>query len=57
MALLGWYGVQNATRYDRYTDLQEIVLNLNASDVMVRSFRVVNGKQTIRDFAESYLIN
>ncbi len=57
MALLGWYGVQNATRYDRYTDLQEIVLSLNANDVMVRSFRVVNGKQTIRDFAESYLIN
>ncbi len=57
MALLGWYGVRNAASYDRYTDLQEIILSLKASDVMVRSFRVVNAQQTIRSFAESYLIN
>lgn len=57
MALLGWYGLRNAYRYDRFTDLQETLLKLTAQDVMRRSFRVVKGEQTLRDFADQYLIN
>ena len=57
MALLGWYGLRNAYRYDRFTDLQEIILNMKAQDVMKRSFRVVKGGQTLRDFADQYLLN
>ncbi|MCM1982463.1 site-2 protease family protein [Lyngbya confervoides] len=56
MALLGWYGLRNAYRYDRYTDLQEKILALTAQDVMQRSFRVVKAKQSLRDFVDQYLI-
>lgn len=57
MSLLGWFGLRNAYRYDRFTDLQEIVLKLTAHDVMSRKFRVVKGDQTLRDFADQYLLN
>lgn len=57
IALLGWFGLRNAYRYDRFTDLQEIVLKLTAQDVMARTFRVVKGDQSLRDFADQYLLN
>jgi CBS domain-containing protein len=56
MALLGWYGLRNASAYDRYTGLQETLLSLQAQGVMTRHFRVINAHQTLRDFADTVLI-
>ena len=57
IAFVGWFVVQNATNYDRVTDLQEILLKIQAKDAMTREFRVVDGKLSLRQFAEEYLIN
>jgi Zn-dependent protease/predicted transcriptional regulator len=57
VALVGWFVVQNATNYDRVTDLQEILLQVQAKDAMTREFRVVDGKLSLRQFAEEYLLN
>ncbi|RCJ21363.1 Zn-dependent protease [Nostoc minutum NIES-26] len=57
IALLGWFGVRNASSYDRVTTLQETLLELVATDVMTRDFRVVDAKQTLRSFADSYLLD
>lgn len=56
IALLGWFGLRNATRYDRMTDLQEIMLALQAQDAMTRDFRVVDADQTVQTFANQYVI-
>ncbi|WP_421656998.1 site-2 protease family protein [Leptothermofonsia sp. ETS-13] len=57
IAFLGWFGVQNASSYDRVTDLQETLLQLKASDAMTREFRVVDADMTLRQFADDYLLN
>lgn len=57
IALLGWFGIRNATSYDRMTVLQETLLNLVAGDTMTRDFRVVDANQTLRSFADSYLLD
>ncbi len=57
VAFVGWFVVQNATNYDRVTDLQEILLQVQAKDAMTREFRVVDGKLSLRQFAEEYLLN
>lgn len=57
IALLGWFGIRNATSYDRVTVLQETLLNLVAGDTMTRDFRVVDANQTLRSFADSYLLD
>jgi Zn-dependent protease len=54
--LLGWFGIRNANRYDRVTTLQENLLKLVASDAMTRDFRVVDTDQTLREFADLYLL-
>jgi Zn-dependent protease/predicted transcriptional regulator len=56
IALLGWFGLRNANRYDRLTDLQEIMLALQAKDTMTRDFRVVDAEQSVRAFADSYIV-
>lgn len=53
---LGWFGVQNANNYDRITELQEILLQLHASDAMTREFRVVDAEMSLRQFADDYLL-
>lgn len=57
IALLGWFGVQNAANYDRITDIQEALLSLNAEDAMTHEFRVVDADITLRQFADDYLLN
>lgn len=57
IALLGWFGVRNASSYDRVTTLQETLLEVVAADVMTRDFRVVDANQTLRSFADSYLLD
>ncbi len=56
IALLGWFGVQNASSYDRVTELQQALLQLHASDAMTREFRVVDANMKLRQFADDYLL-
>ncbi|MTJ52171.1 site-2 protease family protein [Anabaena sp. UHCC 0253] len=56
IVLIGWFAVRNANSYDRVTTLQETLLKLVASDGMTRNFRVVNANQTLREFADLYLL-
>jgi CBS domain-containing protein len=56
IALLGWFGVQNANNYQRLTDLQEALLQIKASEAMEREFRVVDADMTLRQFADEYLL-
>jgi CBS domain-containing protein len=56
IALLGWFGIRNASSYDRVTTVQETLMNLVASNAMTRDFRVIDANQTLRSFADSYLL-
>ncbi|WP_404789451.1 site-2 protease family protein [Altericista sp. CCNU0014] len=56
IALLGWFGLRSASSYDRFTDLQEGLLKLQAKDAMTRDFRVVDAEQSVRAFADSYVV-
>ena len=56
IALLGWFGVRNASSYERVTILQETLLQLVAANAMTRDFRVVDADQTLRSFADLYLL-
>ncbi|MGB8701177.1 MAG: site-2 protease family protein [Thermosynechococcaceae cyanobacterium] len=56
IALLGWFGLRNAYTYDRFTDLQEALLKLQAKDAMTREFRVVDAEQSVREFADRYVL-
>lgn len=56
ISLLGWFGVRNASSYDRVTILQETLLELVAANAMTRNFRVVDADQTLRSFADLYLL-
>ncbi|MBD1855619.1 MULTISPECIES: site-2 protease family protein [Leptolyngbya] len=55
-ALIGWFVVQNASAYDRITELQEAMLKVKAEDAMTRDFRVVDASMSVRKFADDYLI-
>ncbi len=57
IALIGWFAVRNANSYDRVTTLQETLLKLLARDGMTRDFRVVDVGQSLRNFADSYLLD
>jgi Zn-dependent protease/CBS domain-containing protein len=57
IALIGWFAFKNATAYDRFTDLQEALLNIHAEDAMTRAFRVVNADMTLRSFADEYILS
>ena len=56
IVLIGWFAIRNANSYDRVTTLQETLLKLVASDAMTRNFRVVDANQTLREFADSSLL-
>jgi Zn-dependent protease len=56
IVLIGWFAVRNANSYDRVTTLQETLLKLVVSDGMTRNFRVVDANQTLREFADAYLL-
>lgn len=55
-ALIGWFVVQNASNYDRVTELQEALLKIKADDAMTRDFRVVDADMSLRRFADDYLL-
>ncbi len=56
-ALIGWFVVQNASAYDRVTELQEAMLKVKAEHAMTREFRVIDAGMTLLKFADDYLIN
>jgi Zn-dependent protease len=56
LALIGGFILRSATAYDRLTTLQEALLKVTASDAMTREFRVVNANQSLRSFAEEYVL-
>ncbi len=55
-ALIGWFVVQNASTYDRITELQEALLKIKAEDAMTRELRVVDADMSLRRFADDYLL-
>jgi Zn-dependent protease len=55
-ALLGFFVLQNATASDRLTEMQEALLQIQASDAMTRDYRVVDANLTLREFADKYLL-
>jgi Zn-dependent protease len=57
VSMIGWIMVQNATAYDRLTDVQEALLKLKAESAMTRDFRVVDGEMTLRQFADDYVLD
>jgi Zn-dependent protease/CBS domain-containing protein len=56
IALIGWFVLQNASSYNRLSELQEALLKIKATDTMTREFRVVDADLTLRQFADEYLI-
>jgi Zn-dependent protease/predicted transcriptional regulator len=57
IVLLGWFGIRNANNYDSVTTLQQTLLQLVAADAMSCDFRVVEADQTLRVFADLYLLD
>ena len=57
IALLGWFGIRNATTYERISQLQETLLEMVAKDATTREFRVVDADKTLRTFADEYLLS
>jgi CBS domain-containing protein len=56
LVLLGWFGIRHASLYSRVSSVQEALLQLTAADAMSRDFRVVDADQTLRSFADLYLL-
>jgi Zn-dependent protease len=56
LTLIGGFVFRNASIYDRITTLQEALLQLTASDAMTHELRVVDANQTLRSFADEYIL-
>ena len=56
IALIGWFGIRNATACSQFTLLQETLLKTKACDAMSRDFRVVDANSSLREFADRYLL-
>ncbi len=56
IALLGWFGVRSARTYGQVANLQEKLMRLVAADAMTRDFRVVDARDTLRQFADQYVM-
>jgi Zn-dependent protease len=56
LALIGGFVFRNATAYERLATLQEALLQVTASETMTREFRVVDANQTLRSFADEYIL-
>lgn len=57
IVLLGWFGIRNAGAYERVTAMQEALLQMVAADAMNQEFRIVDADQTLRQFADLYLLD
>ncbi|MBD1833185.1 site-2 protease family protein [Cyanobacteria bacterium FACHB-472] len=56
IGLLGWFGIRNATSYERMSTLQETLLQIVAADAMQNEFRVVDANMSLRQFADEYIL-
>jgi Zn-dependent protease len=56
IAAIGWFALRNAAAYNQVTNLQEAMLALTSADAMVRDFRVVDADMSLRQFADTYLL-
>ncbi|MEO1069025.1 MAG: site-2 protease family protein [Cyanobacteria bacterium J06638_6] len=56
IAAIGWFALRNAAAYNQVTNMQEAMLALTAADAMVRDFRVVDADMSLRQFADTYLL-
>ena len=57
IAAIGWFALRNAAGYNQITNLQEAMLALTAADTMAREFRVVDATMSLRQFADTYLLD
>ncbi|MBI4780156.1 MAG: site-2 protease family protein [Oscillatoriophycideae cyanobacterium NC_groundwater_1537_Pr4_S-0.65um_50_18] len=57
IALLGWFGIRNATSYLRITDLQQALMQITAAMAMTREFRVIDADMSLRQFADDFLLS
>ncbi|MEA5450068.1 site-2 protease family protein [Leptolyngbya sp. CCNP1308] len=56
IAAIGWFALRNAAAYNQVTNLQEAMLALSAVDAMARDFKVVDADMSLRQFADTYLL-
>ncbi|MEA5535339.1 site-2 protease family protein [Crocosphaera sp. XPORK-15E] len=56
LVFVGWFVRRNADNYERITELQQSLLNILASQVMTREFRVVNARLSLAQFAQEYIL-
>lgn len=56
LAFIGWFILRNANAYQRIALLQKSLLDLKAASVMTRDYRVVEGKLTVAEFVQQYII-
>ncbi|MBW4662432.1 MAG: site-2 protease family protein [Drouetiella hepatica Uher 2000/2452] len=57
IALLGWFGVRNASSYLQVTNLQQALMQITAATAMTREFRVVDADMPLRQFADEFLLS
>ena len=57
IALLGWFGVRNASSYLQITNLQQALMQITAATAMTRDFRVVDANMSLRQFADEFLLS
>ncbi|MBW4483385.1 MAG: site-2 protease family protein [Tildeniella torsiva UHER 1998/13D] len=56
IAAIGWFAIRNADAYNQVSNLQEAMLALTAVDAMARDFKVVDAGMSLRQFADTYLL-
>lgn len=56
LGLIGWFILRNANSYQRLVVLQKTLLELKAAEVMTRDYRVVEGKLTLAEFVQQYIL-
>jgi Zn-dependent protease len=54
MTLIGWFGIRHAHAHQKFADLQRILLRLTVSHAMTRTFVMMDGNRTVREFQQQY---
>ncbi len=56
IGLIGWFVFSNAAQYRWVADLQQVLKETVAADVLSREFRVLDAHLSLRRFADDYLL-
>lgn len=56
VALVGWFIFNNASAYNRFTDLQQVLSETTAAKTLRREIRVLDASLSLRRFADDYLL-